>query len=111
METIKKPWGYEQVWAHTEKYAGKILHIEKGKRLSLQYHAIKDETICVQSGKILLTIERDGGLVDIELEPGITIHISPKTVHRMEAIVDSDVLEVSTSELDDVVRIEDDFGR
>ena len=104
---VDKPWGYELIWAETPKYVAKILHIDDGKRLSLQYHRIKDETIYVLSGTIKLTIEQ-GCVV---LLPGQAWHIPPTEVHRMEALEDSDVMEVSTPELDDVVRLEDDYGR
>jgi len=109
---IKKPWGHEEIWAHTDKYVGKILFIESGKRLSLQYHNLKEETILVRDGKLLLEIGKEKESLDqIILNPGQTYHIPPKMVHRMSAINDTFVVEVSTSELDDVVRIEDDYGR
>ena len=108
---VEKPWGYELHWAKTERYVGKVLHIEAGHALSLQYHNRKDETIYLYSGRMLFEIERDGALVRTELRPGDAIHVTPKTVHRMTAIEDCDVLEVSTPELDDVVRLEDRYGR
>ena len=108
---VEKPWGYELHWAKTERYVGKILHINAGHALSLQYHNIKDETVMVQSGKLLYEIEIDGVLTRREMTPGDVIHVRPKTVHRMTAIEDTDVLEVSTPELDDVVRLEDRYGR
>jgi quercetin dioxygenase-like cupin family protein len=108
---VDKPWGYEIHWARTDRYVGKILHINAGHALSLQYHNLKDETIYVHSGKLLYEIERNGELVRIEMQPGDSIHVSPKTVHRMTAIDDCDVLEASTPELDDVVRLEDRYGR
>lgn len=109
---IKKPWGHEEIWAHTDKYVGKILFIESGKRLSLQYHNLKEETILIKDGKLLLEIgDSKDSLISVVLSPGQTYHIPPKKVHRMSAINDTFVVEVSTSELDDVVRIEDDYGR
>jgi mannose-6-phosphate isomerase-like protein (cupin superfamily) len=109
---VEKPWGYELHWAKTERYVGKILHINAGHALSLQYHNRKDETIFLQSGKMLFEIgERDGALARREMKPGDSVHVTPLTVHRMTALEDCDVLEVSTPELDDVVRIEDRYGR
>jgi mannose-6-phosphate isomerase len=108
---IDKPWGYELHWAKTDRYVGKILHINAGHALSLQYHNKKDETIYLWSGKLLFEIEEDGSLVKREMHPGERIHVTPKTVHRMTAIEDSDIFEVSTPELDDVVRLEDRYGR
>jgi mannose-6-phosphate isomerase len=108
---VDKPWGYELHWAKTERYVGKILHVRAGHALSLQYHNIKDETIYLHAGKMLFELERDGELTTREMQPGDSVRITPKTVHRMTAIEDCDVLEVSTPELDDVVRIEDRYGR
>lgn len=107
MIQVNKPWGYEIIYAATEKYVGKILFIRKGHRLSLQYHKVKDESIYLQSGKLRVIIENDTR----ELQVGESIRVKPMTVHRFEAIEDSTVLEVSTPELDDVVRLEDDYGR
>jgi quercetin dioxygenase-like cupin family protein len=108
---IEKPWGYELHWAKTERYVGKILHITAGHALSLQYHNKKDETIYLHSGRMLFEYEENGTLTKWEMTPGDVYHVTPKTVHRMTAIEDSDVLEVSTPELDDVVRLEDRYGR
>jgi quercetin dioxygenase-like cupin family protein len=108
---VEKPWGYELHWARTDRYVGKILHINAGHALSLQYHNLKDETIYVQSGRLLYEIERNGVMQKIDMKPGDSIHVTPKTVHRMTAIEDTDVLEASTPELDDVVRLEDRYGR
>ncbi len=108
---VEKPWGYELHWAHTDRYVGKIIHVNKGHALSLQYHEVKDETIHLWSGKLLFEIEVDGTLVGREMLPGESVHIPPRTVHRMTAIEDSDILEASTAELDDVVRLEDRYGR
>ena len=113
-ETIRvdKPWGYELIWARTERYVGKILHLRAGEALSLQYHRVKDETIRVLAGRLRLEIADEGGaLRSSVLEPGEGAHIPPGTRHRMQAIAECDVLEVSTPELDDVVRLEDRYGR
>ncbi len=111
MTRVEKPWGYELHWAKTERYVGKVLHITAGHALSLQYHRIKDETIYLQSGRLLFEIEVNGTLTPQELRPGDAVHVAPNTVHRMTAIEDCDVMEVSTPELDDVVRLEDRYGR
>ena len=108
---VEKPWGYEIHWAKTDRYVGKIIHINKGHALSLQYHNKKDETILLWSGKLLFEIQQDGELQKLEVKPGERFHVTPGTVHRMTAIEDCDVVEVSTPELDDVVRIEDRYGR
>ena len=108
---VEKPWGHELHWAKTDRYVGKIIHIKKGHALSLQYHNLKDETIYVLSGKILFEIDEGGTLVAREMTPGQAVHVTPPTVHRMTAIEDSDILEASTPELHDVVRIEDRYGR
>jgi len=111
-QRIAKPWGYELIWARTDRYVGKILHIERGHALSLQYHRVKDETIRVLSG--LLDFEHgaaDAPRETVRLGPGMTWHIPPGLRHRMVAVEDTDVLEVSTPELDDVVRLEDRYGR
>ena len=108
---VEKPWGYELHWAKTDRYVGKVIHINKGHALSLQYHELKDETIYVLSGKLKFEIEEGGTLIAREMLPGQAVHVAPPTVHRMTAIEDTDVLEASTPELDDVVRIEDRYGR
>lgn len=108
---VEKPWGHELWWALTEKYVGKLLHVKAGHKLSLQYHQVKDETIHLQSGELLLVIEVDGALVEQRLAPGESRHIRPGTKHRMVAVTDCDILEVSTPEVDDVVRLEDSYGR
>ncbi len=108
---VDKPWGYELHWARTDRYVGKIIHVNKGHALSLQYHNVKDETIFLWSGKLLFEIEVDGKLTGREMAPGEAVHITPKTVHRMTALEDSDILEASTPELHDVVRLEDRYGR
>ena len=111
LHRVEKPWGYEVWWARTDRYVGKQIHINKGHALSLQYHNKKDETIFVWSGKILFEREVDGKLVATEMGPGDAVHVTPPTVHRMTAIEDTDVFEVSTPETDDVVRLEDRYGR
>jgi quercetin dioxygenase-like cupin family protein len=108
---VEKPWGYELHWAKTDRYVGKIIHVNAGHALSLQYHNLKDETIYLQTGKLLFEIEEDGAMQSREMLPGQHAHIVPKTVHRMTALEDSDIFEVSTPELHDVVRIEDRYGR
>ncbi|MDA1306594.1 MAG: cupin domain-containing protein [Acidobacteria bacterium] len=108
---VEKPWGYELHWARTDLYVGKVIHVNKGHALSLQYHNQKDETIFLWSGKILFEIDVDGTLVGREMLPGESVHVTPKTIHRMTAIEDSDIMEVSTNHLDDVVRLEDRYGR
>jgi len=111
---VDKPWGYEIWWARTERYVGKILHVNKGESLSLQYHNVKDETIMVQSGRLLFQTRpagEEGELRDVEMTPGEVFHITPGTLHRMTALEDCDIVEVSTPELDDVVRLEDRYGR
>ena len=112
IQKVEKPWGYELIWAKTKDYVGKILHINKGHRLSLQYHQIKEETIILQSGKMCFIFENDQGqLEEIILHPGDAHHIPTKKKHRMIALEDCDVYEVSTPHLDDVVRLEDGYGR
>jgi mannose-6-phosphate isomerase len=111
---VDKPWGYEIWWARTERYVGKILHVNKGESLSLQYHNVKDETIMIQSGLLLFQTKPqgdEGELRKVEMKPGDVFHITPGTLHRMTALEDCDILEVSTPELDDVVRLEDRYGR
>jgi mannose-6-phosphate isomerase-like protein (cupin superfamily) len=108
---IDKPWGYELHWAVTDRYVGKVLHVKAGHALSLQYHNRKDETIHLYSGRLLFEIDRDGELIGWEMRPGESVHVPPKTIHRMTALEDCDVLEASTPELDDVVRLEDRYGR
>ena len=108
----EKPWGYELLFALTPHYAGKILFVKRGHRLSLQYHNKKDETLYIQEGKALLEIEdENGNMVKTEASPGITFRLPPLRKHRFQAIEDTTFLEVSTPELDDVVRLDDDYGR
>ena len=112
IERVEKPWGYELIWAKTKDYVGKLLHIKKGHKLSLQYHEIKEETIYVASGIMCFVFENDSGeLTEIELKPGEAHHIPTGRKHRMIAVEDCDVFEVSTPHLQDVVRLEDGYGR
>jgi mannose-6-phosphate isomerase len=108
---VPKPWGYELIFAKTGRYVGKILHINRGESLSLQYHEMKEETLFVVRGELKLTIESDGDRRELALRTGQAFHIPPRMIHRMEAMEDTDVAEVSTPELDDVVRLEDRYGR
>lgn len=112
MERVEKPWGHELIWARTGRYVGKILYIRAGHKLSLQYHKSKDETVCLQKGRMQLLLEdAQGQLREHVLNPGDAHHIAPLRKHRMIALEDCEVLEVSTPELDDVVRLEDSYGR
>ena len=108
---VDKPWGHELIWARTDRYVGKILHIEPGHVLSLQYHNKKDETIHVLKGEIIFRVKVKDELTECRMVEGDSYHITPLTVHQMEAIVVSDLLEVSTPEIDDVVRLQDRYGR
>ena len=108
---VEKPWGYELIWARTDRYVGKILHIEAGHLLSLQYHERKDETIHVLAGEIIFRVKDGEVLEDHRMGPGESRHVPTGTVHQMEAVNTADLLEVSTPELDDVVRLEDRYGR
>lgn len=104
---VLKPWGREVWYAHEDRYAGKILEVTKGHALSLQKHEKKKETMYLQSGRLAYHLNG----VDFEMAPGQCITISPGDVHRIEAIEDAVILEVSTPELDDVIRLEDRYGR
>ncbi|HKB33527.1 MAG TPA: cupin domain-containing protein [Candidatus Dormibacteraeota bacterium] len=109
---VDKPWGHELRWGVTERYAGKVLHITRGEALSLQYHDRKDEFLYVVRGAIDMELGGpDGVLTKHRMEEGDTLHITPGTRHRMTAVEDTDIFEVSTPELDDVVRLEDRYGR
>lgn len=111
IQHVPKPWGYELIWAKTDRYVGKILHINEGQQLSLQYHEMKEETLYVVDGELRLTIEYEGDRREVSLRKGEAFHVPPRLVHRMFAVVDTDVAEVSTTELHDVVRLEDVYGR
>lgn len=138
--TVPKPWGYETIWARTDRYVGKIIHINAGHALSVQYHNRKDETVYLLSGDLKYWVQsspaarptpyapgphRTAGtgetpvaarspipdLIDVKLQVGDAFRITPGTIHYMEAVTDCDILEVSTPELDDVVRLKDRYGR
>ena len=109
---VEKPWGHELIWAETEHYVGKILHIRAGHALSLQYHERKDETIHVLRGTLRFVAGPSADAVeDVQLAEGDSFRVTPGTVHRMIAVTDTDLLEASTVHLDDVVRLEDRYGR
>jgi len=109
---VEKPWGFEVIWAETARYVGKTLHIERGQQLSYQYHQVKDETIYVLAGIVELDVAPAAGpRRRLRLCAGESVHIPPGLRHRMSAVETSDVLETSTPELNDVVRLEDRYGR
>jgi len=108
---VPKPWGHETIWAQTDRYVGKILHIKAGEALSVQYHNNKDETVHLLNGDLIYRVKLGDELEDMRLTQGQSFRITPGTVHQMEAITDCDILEVSTPELDDVVRLQDRYGR
>lgn len=108
---VDKPWGYELIWAKTDRYVGKVLHIEPGHLLSLQYHKEKDESIYVLRGEIILRLQQGDTLIERRMAEGEAFHIRPRTIHQFEALVASDLLEASTPEIDDVVRLQDRYGR
>ena len=109
---VEKPWGYELIWAETDEYAGKILHVRAGEALSLQYHEVKDETLFLLKGCLLLQAGGSANeLIDYRMLEGQSFHMPTGTVHRMIAETDCDVLEVSTPHLEDVVRLKDRYGR
>ena len=110
---VPKPWGHETIWAHTDRYVGKILHINAGHALSVQYHEVKDETVHLLAGELTYWVQLPGDTAprDQRLRAGDSFRITPGTIHYMEAVTDCDVLEASTPELDDVVRLRDRYGR
>jgi mannose-6-phosphate isomerase-like protein (cupin superfamily) len=109
---VEKPWGHELIWAHTDRYVGKVIVIEAGSRLSLQRHVVKDESIFVIVGHLRLTLEDETGTIGVvELGPGDHRHVPTGRIHRFEAVERTELMEISTPELDDVIRLEDDFGR
>jgi mannose-6-phosphate isomerase len=109
---VEKPWGHELWWADTDAYAGKLLHVEAGHRLSLQLHRRKDESSYLLSGRLrLIRGTREDDLQEQEISPGHAWRVEPGTIHTVEALEDSVVLEVSTPHLDDVVRLHDRYGR
>ena len=138
--TVPKPWGHETIWARTDRYVGKILHIKAGHALSVQYHTEKDETVFLLSGELKYWVQTESSgirhqtptagtrtagtgetpaagrspipaMTDVRLRVGDAFRLTPGTIHYMEAVTDCDVLEVSTPELDDVVRLKDRYGR
>jgi mannose-6-phosphate isomerase len=111
MRIVPKPWGREVIFAENERYAGKILHLSAGHSLSLQYHERKDETIYVLEGQLQLQVGVEGDMRELTLQPGDAHRIRPGTRHRMRAEVACVILEASSPELDDVVRLEDAYGR
>jgi mannose-6-phosphate isomerase-like protein (cupin superfamily) len=110
---VEKPWGYELIWALTDVYCGKVLFVRAGHSLSLQFHRIKDESWLVQSGRAKVELGEVGeSMLKTEIVgPGAAFHFTPGTVHRVTAVDDTTILEVSTPQLDDVVRLEDAYGR
>lgn len=112
VERVEKPWGHELIWARTDRYVGKILHVRAGHALSTQYHERKDETLYLLRGELRFWVGPSvDALEEVSLREGESYRILPGTVHRMEAVRDCDILEASTPELDDVVRLEDRYGR
>ncbi len=111
-QRTEKPWGYELLIAHCPEYAGKVIFVNKGYRLSLQYHRKKDESTYIFQGKVELELEQaDGKLKMFVFKTGDTFRISPETRHRLKALEDCTLFEVSTPQLEDVVRLHDDYGR
>lgn len=109
---VQKPWGHELIWAHSEHYVGKVLHIKAGHALSVQYHRQKDETIHLLRGEMIYRVGTTADdMTDVSLTAGESFRNTPGTVHQMEAVTDCDVLEASTPHLDDVVRLSDRYGR
>jgi mannose-6-phosphate isomerase-like protein (cupin superfamily) len=110
---VEKPWGYELIWALTDRYCGKILFVRAGESLSLQYHDLKEESWFVDEGRAQLELHTLGedDHTTLEIGPGGCFHFRPRTVHRIRALEDLRILEVSTPEIDDVVRVEDAYGR
>jgi mannose-6-phosphate isomerase len=110
---VDKPWGYELIWALTDRYCGKLIHVRAGEQLSLQFHRVKDEAWLVYEGKAEVELAPAGDALPAGevVGPGAAFHFAPGTVHRVRALEDTTILEVSTPELDDVVRLEDRYGR
>ena len=112
MKRISKPWGWELWWAETDKYVGKHLHIDAGQSLSRQYHEVKDETIFITRGKLILEIGDGEEMERLVLSEGENYHITPNTIHRFIApLFGCELMEVSTPETDDIIRLEDNYGR
>jgi mannose-6-phosphate isomerase-like protein (cupin superfamily) len=112
-ERVPKPWGHETIWARTDRYVGKILHVRAGESLSLQYHEVKDESWYVLEGRARLELGRagEGSVEEVEIAAGQAFRFRPGTVHRVTGVEDTRILEVSTAHLEDVVRLEDSYGR
>jgi mannose-6-phosphate isomerase-like protein (cupin superfamily) len=110
---VPKPWGYEIIWANTDQYVGKILHVNAGEQLSVQYHKEKDETIHILAGELIYWVKlpASADLQDMKLRKGDSFRIAAGTVHSIEAVTDCDLLEASTAHVDDVVRLSDRYGR
>lgn len=108
---VDKPWGHERIWASSDRYVGKVLHVKAGHELSVQYHNRKDETIHLLSGELIYRVKLGEELEDMRLKQGESFRITPGTVHQMVAVTDCDVLEVSTPEVNDIVRLSDKYGR
>lgn len=111
VRVVPKPWGHEVIWAHTEHYVGKVLHIKAGHALSMQYHKQKDETVHLLTGEMIYRVDDGSGLREVTLRAGESFRNTPGTIHQMEAVTDCDMLEASTPHLDDVVRLADRYGR
>ena len=111
MRRVEKPWGHELIWAHTDRYVAKVLFIKQGHQLSRQYHKVKDETLFVETGEMELQVGPADSFEVRVMKAGDVFHVTPGTIHRMVATQDVRVFEVSTPELDDVVRLEDAYGR
>ena len=108
---VPKPWGHETIWAQTDRYVGKILHINAGQELSVQYHNRKDETVHLLAGQIVYRVQTGKHLDDVQLRVGESFRITAGTIHQMLTLTDCEVLEVSTAEVDDIVRLSDRYGR
>jgi mannose-6-phosphate isomerase len=109
---VEKPWGHEIRWAVTDRYLGKLIHVNKGHQLSLQYHVQKDESIFIASGLLDLVLEDDTGDLHVHrMTPGMSARVRAGRRHRFIAVEDTDLFEVSSPEIDDVVRLEDSYGR
>ena len=111
VRVVQKPWGHETIWAVTEEYVGKVLHVKAGHALSLQYHNQKDETLHLLRGEMIYRVQEGDALVELPFKVGQSYRNTPGTVHQMEAVTDCDILEASTPHLDDVVRLTDRYGR
>lgn len=112
IKRVEKPWGYELIWAHTEHYVGKVLFVKAGESLSLQYHEQKEETLFLESGECVIEAGDDTEhLSPHRMIPGQAFHVPPRFIHRIEAVTDCRLFEVSTTQISDVVRLKDRYGR